>query len=130
MSRDFESEQETSSKQLNIKAAQPRGVEPLRIFLPWPVDVTTSAEPRPSEDGRSARLVVAKALTEPWPDDIQHRPKWLVDHLRQWERTSDLALHVAAQFSFTDSERSVRSLKVAHLRDTCASSSNHQFRSV
>ena len=80
---------------------QPEGMSPLTLGFPYPVLTEGSGAFNPAD--RTLRVVLKKALNEPWPSQFREKPKWNVEQFAPWNDElaifpfSKLMVHIGAQ---------------------------------
>ena len=87
-----------AAHKITVTTAQPEGVQPLVLCFPHPVLAEDIMESAQVSNG-SIRLVLKKALREPWSYCFSKRAKWKVEEFPPWNpkgHESQLTVHLVA----------------------------------
>jgi hypothetical protein len=91
-----------SAHSLTFSFFRPVNMRPFTITLPFPFLADSSiVYVSQQQEQRSLRIVLRKALSEPWPGDFSCSVKWPADDLQVFGPTEHLHIHLDRQFNLT-----------------------------
>lgn len=91
-----------SAHRVTFSLDQPKGIQPITLSFPYPVSVNDINATLSLPDC-SIRVVLKKALLEPWPCHFSNSVKWEVEKFSPWKepqpdaRLTRLMVHIAGQ---------------------------------
>lgn len=103
-----------SAHSLTFSFFRPVNMRPFTITLPFPFLADSSmVYVGQQQKQRSLRVVLKKALSEPWPGDFCCSIKWPADELKELDPTEHLHLHLDRQFNLgTDMDPILREVRL------------------